>query len=136
MPNIKALLVGVALLAINFNARADFAFGTPAFPAESANLDTRAKAILIDVAQTLKRYPHYQVRIYGSRGLLERDTTVSEKRLKNAMQFLVENGIEPERILLQDVGTTWPLQPDCLNSADPAECDQYNRNIRPQLVAP
>ena len=136
MAYIKALLLGVALLAVNSNARADFAFGTPGFSAESAALDARAKAILLDVAVTLQRYPTYKIRIYGSRGQLERDASVSQRRLDSAMKFLIENGIERNRILLQDVGSSWPLQPNCINSDVPEDCDQYNRNIRPQLLAP
>lgn len=133
---IKSGLLGTLLLAINFNAIADFAFGTPSFSPESACLDDRAKEILLDVAITLKRYPDSKIRIYGSRGQLERDASVSQRRLDNAMKFLTENGIDRDRIVLQDTGTSWPLQPNCIASDNPDDCDQYNRNIRPQLVTP
>ncbi len=136
MTKIQSLLLGAVLLAINFNARADFAFGTPGFSPDSACLDARAKAILLDVAEILKRYPDSKIRIFGSRGQLERDASVSQRRLDNAMKFLTENGIERDRILLQDDGTSSPLQPNCIKSDVPDDCDEYNRNIRPQLLTP
>ena len=126
----------VALAAAPWAAQADFGFGIPGFASNSAELDERSRAILLDAAVILKRMPDYKLKLYGSRGQLETDLHVSERRLENARSFLVSVGVSTDRILVEDRGSETPLHPNCQKSEQPDDCDGYNRNIQLQLVAP
>lgn len=136
MKVLTLLLVGSILIAAPRSAFADFEFGAPAFSFNSAALDDRAKAILVDTAVTLKRYPEYKLKIYGSRGQLESDTSISQRRLRSAQMFLIDSGIPGTRILMEDLGTSAPLQPNCEQADSREAYDAYNRNIQLQLVLP
>jgi len=124
------------LITTPLTAFADFGFGIPGFTFNSAALDDRSKAILVDAADTLKRHPEYKLRIYGSRGQLESDTSISQRRLRSAQMFLIDNGVPETRILMEDRGASAPLQPNCAQADSREECDKHNRNIQLQLVAP
>ena len=136
MTKISRLFLSSALFATSLTASAEFGFGIPVFDKNSATLNEAAKAILADSATLLERWPDKKLKIYGSRGQLESDASVSSRRLESARKFLIEIGVNSEKILLEDVGTSRPLQPDCIHDAAPEECDRYNRNIQLQLVAP
>jgi len=136
MRQLHQFLLAMAIAAAPFVAKADFAFGTPSFAYNSATLDNTAKAILLDASVTLARMPTYKLKLYGSRGQLENDASVSRSRLNNALQFLISNGVAQDRILVEDRGASAPLHPNCARSESPNDCDLYNRNIQLQLVAP
>jgi len=125
-----------ALATAPWIAQADFGFGIPGFASNSAALDERSRAILLDAAVILKRMPDHRLKLYGSRGQLETDPHVSQRRLENARRFLVSAGVSADRILVEDRGSDAPLQPSCQKSERPDDCDRYNRNIQLQLVAP
>jgi len=136
MKNIARLLILFVLLATASTAIAEFAFGSPAFALNSAELDGQAKAILADAAEILKRYPEYKLKIVGSRGKLESDRSISKKRLKAARAFLIESGISRRRIILEDIGSSQPLLPNCHDYDASDDCDKYDRRITLQLIAP
>ena len=130
------LLIGALVAVAPGPAFADFAFGAPMFAFNSAALDDRSRAILVDAAEILRRYPDYKLKLYGSRGQLESDSSISERRLSNAQVFLIKNGVPERRILVEDRGINAPVQPSCSQAESPSDCDRYNRNIQLQLVAP
>lgn len=130
------LLVGSVLAVVPRPALSEFGFGAPTFTSNSAALDDRSKMILIDAALILRRNPDHKLKLYGSRGQLESDTSISQHRLINAQMFLVENGVSGHRILIEDHGVSAPAQPNCSQAESPEECDKYNRNIQLQLVSP
>ena len=136
MAKFTQLLLSALLLAAPLTAIADFAFGTPGFGHNSAALDGRAREILKDAATWLERLPNHKLRIYGNRGVLETDTSISLQRLENAQQFLVGIGVKEDRILLVDLGASRPARPNCKSEVIPDECDEFNRTIQLDLFAP
>ena len=136
MANFKRLALSALLFAAPLTASADFAFGTPGFERNSAALGDRAREILKDAATWLERLPNHKLRIYGSRGVLESETSISLERLQNARQYLIGIGVKEDRILLVDLGSSRPVRPNCKSEANPDECDEFNRNIQLDLFAP
>ena len=130
------LLIGALFAVAPGPAFADFGFGAPMFTFNSAALDERSRAILIDAAEILRRNPNHKLKLYGSRGHLESDTSISRRRLSSAQMFLIKNGVPEHQILIEDRGTSAPVQPNCSQAESPKDCDRYNRNIQLQLVAP
>ena len=136
MIKFSQLTLSAMLLVAPLTASADFAFGTPGFEKNSAVLDDRGKEILTDAATWLERLPNRKLRIYGSRGVLEKDSSISMERLRNAKRFLLGIGIKEDRIVLEDVGVSRPVRPYCKTEEFPDECDAFNRIIQLDLFAP
>ncbi|MDH5716266.1 MAG: OmpA family protein [Spirochaetia bacterium] len=80
-----------------------------------ADLKEKSKDLLDRLATILDRYPKYKIRVEGHSddiGKEEYNLSLSEKRAKSVMDYLIEEGIDTERISYQGLGETSPLLPN------------------------
>jgi outer membrane protein OmpA-like peptidoglycan-associated protein len=93
----------------------NFAFNSAALP-DSA----QARSMIDMMAQLMKEAPDVKVRVEGhtdAKGSLEYNKILSERRALSVAQYLVKQGVEPSRLLLEGKGPTEPLT---ANPFDPA----------------
>lgn len=82
------------------------------FETASATIAAESYTILNKVADILKRYPGYKVRISGhtdSIGSAAKNQTLSERRAKSCYDYLVNQGINASRMSHQGYGETQPI---------------------------
>ncbi len=87
-------------------------FNNLQFSVGSAEMNSKSKAILGEVAELLKKYPDLKVKVVGHAskdGSDEANQRVSEKRAEAAKAELVRQGIEAERILTEGRGSREPI---------------------------
>ncbi len=66
---------------------------------------------LRSVAQTMVQYPQTVVHVYGytdSTGEAQYNQRLSEKRANSAAQYLINQGVNPQRILVRGYGENYP----------------------------
>lgn len=84
------------------------------FPYDQAILTAEAREILEANARYLKQVPHVFVRIEGhcdERGTTEYNMALGERRARNALQFLADLGVAPDRMSLVTYGEESPADP-------------------------
>lgn len=85
------------------------------FAFNSDTLQGRAFQVLDRVVEILKRYRNYHVKIEGHTDDIGEDQfnlDLSERRAKAVMDYLVDSGIDPERLTFQGMGETAPYLPN------------------------
>jgi outer membrane protein OmpA-like peptidoglycan-associated protein len=87
-------------------------FSVQLFAVGKADLISEAKENLLEVAKTLAEYPSMDIEIEGhtdSTGSAKLNQDLSEKRAKNVMNFLIEQGIAKERLSAVGYGKDRPI---------------------------
>jgi outer membrane protein OmpA-like peptidoglycan-associated protein len=82
----------------------------------------------------LKQYPDRGVLVEGytdSTGSDAYNMTLSDKRAQSVQSFLVQNGIDAQRILARGYGKAYPVAPN-----DTAEGRQHNRRVGVVILHP
>lgn len=82
------------------------------FPTDESTLDASAELILKAFAGYLTRQPQYHVRLEGhtdNTGLPEKNVILSQNRAQAARQFLIEQGIDGQRISARGYGDQKPI---------------------------
>jgi outer membrane protein OmpA-like peptidoglycan-associated protein len=82
------------------------------FETGKAVLKTESNKILGDIADILKRYPYYNLRIEGhtdSQGKDEANKILSEKRAQACADFLTAKAVAKERLKVKGFGETQPV---------------------------
>jgi len=82
------------------------------FEFASANLTPNAKVVLQDVVDTLAGQPSMEVQIAGhtdSKGLAAYNVRLSEERAMSVKDFMIENGIEDDRLTAIGFGESQPI---------------------------
>ncbi len=110
-------------------------FTCPEFPAGSATVDNRCKALLDDVALRLRQNPRGTVEIVGhtdTSGTDEVNQAMSQQRADNARDYLVEtHDIDASRIQTSGVGSSQPIAGN-----DTPEERLQNRRVVIRVVLP
>lgn len=98
---------------------------------------TDASTDLSELADLMARYPELEVKLTAhtdARGSTDYNSWLSRKRAKAAKAFLVERGIDPNRIDTAGRGETMPLN-DCMDGVDCSEIEhQLNRRTEVQIT--
>jgi outer membrane protein OmpA-like peptidoglycan-associated protein len=87
-------------------------FSAQLFAVGKADLTDEAKGYLKEAAATLLEYPNADVEIEGhtdSTGSAKLNQELSEKRAKNVMNFLIEQGVQKERLSAVGYGKDRPI---------------------------
>ncbi len=82
------------------------------FATASNVLRVRSKRILVKVAEEVKKYPFYTLKISGycdSRGTEEYNMGLSIRRAEAAKKFLLAKGVNPNQIITQGFGESNPI---------------------------
>ncbi|RFC54299.1 OmpA family protein [Brumimicrobium aurantiacum] len=85
----------------------------------SDELSERAKFILKQFARFLKENEEYNILIQGhtdNEGIAEKNLKLSEKRANGVKDFLIENGIDKQRLSAKGYGQTQPKVPNTSES--------------------
>jgi len=93
-------------------ALAGIDFAQVAFERGSASLTANSRSALLQLAQVLKAYPQYRVRVSGhtdNTGRAEVNLRISRQRSSSVADFLVDNNINPNQIIAQGYGATRPI---------------------------
>ena len=86
--------------------------GEVLFDYDSAKLLNEYKSVLLQLANTLKRFPDISVLITGradNTGNVEHNRQLSLKRIRTISSFLTKQGIEANRIHSQNLGEQRPI---------------------------
>ena len=89
-----------------------FAMNNVQFETGRADLKSESLQILKQVADILKRYPDYKLRISGhtdSVGSAEFNQALSENRAKACYQYIITLGVAPARMSYVGYGETRPI---------------------------
>jgi outer membrane protein OmpA-like peptidoglycan-associated protein len=90
--------------------------GTIHFGTNNAVIQPDGEQLLDEVADALVRNPQiHKIRIEGhtdNRGTPEKNMTLSNDRAQSVMQYLIKQGIDPNRLEAQGFGATQPLVPN------------------------
>lgn len=82
-----------------------------AFGASSANIDKRSYRVLDEAAEVLREYPTVRVEIQGhtdDSGPRERNLILSQQRADAVRAYLIEKGIDPNRLVAKGYGPDEP----------------------------
>ncbi len=82
------------------------------FESGGARVRTHLKPLLADVAEIMRRYPDYNLRISGHTdnvGNPDSNLELSRKRAASCFKHVVRNGISPSRITYEGYGDTRPV---------------------------
>jgi len=88
-------------------------FSKVSFDRGSASLTADSQAALLQLAQVLRTYPQFRIRISGhtdNTGRAEVNLRISRQRASSVANFLVDNGIDTDRIIAQGYGATRPIE--------------------------
>ncbi|GAB4563422.1 MAG: hypothetical protein Tsb0020_12570 [Haliangiales bacterium] len=103
------------------------------FPSGSAQIrDQRSRELLAEAAKTLSEYPSLRIRISGhtdARGNERRNVELSRARADAVKWYLVDEGIEHDRIVTMGYGPSQPI-----DSNDTKEGRANNRRIEFELL--
>ncbi len=103
------------------------------FPSGSAQIrDQRSRELLAEAAETLSEYPSLRIRISGhtdARGNERRNLELSRARADAVKWYLVDEGIEHDRIVTMGYGPSQPI-----DSNDTKEGRANNRRIEFELL--
>ena len=101
------------------------------FPTGKAKILSRSFALLANVADVLRNHPEILlVKVEGHadpRGSAAKNLILSRKRAEAVIAFLVKRGIDPERLVPQEMGESKPERPDAVTD------DQHLVNRRVQF---
>jgi len=87
-------------------------FSKVAFERGSASLTADSQAALLQLVQVLRTYPQFRVRVSGhtdNTGRAEVNLRISRERATSVANFLVDNSINPNRIIAQGYGASRPI---------------------------
>lgn len=82
------------------------------FATSSAELTASSLAVLREVAANLRAWPHVRVEVAGhsdSTGPADYNRTLSQQRAESVRQYLIRQGIRPERIVAVGYGEERPI---------------------------
>jgi len=85
------------------------------FPTDSASIDDRGARSLEEVAEILRENPDLRVRVDGhtdARGAANYNETLSERRARAARDYLVQQGIQSNRLEARGFGESRPAAPN------------------------
>jgi len=83
-------------------------------PINEYGINENPSEILNRIADFMKKHPDVKIRIEGNcdeRGTIEYNLALGEKRAMAAKNYLVEQGISPDRISIISYGKSRPLDP-------------------------
>ena len=89
--------------------------GSLTFAAGSAEIDARFFEVLNSVARALSEFDLTLVDVYGhsdSSGTALANLKLSESRAESVALFLIEEGVDPKRVLVRGVGASQPIAPN------------------------
>jgi len=87
-------------------------FTQVAFERGSASLTATSRSALLQLAQVLKAYPQYRVRVSGhtdNTGRAEVNLRISRQRASSVADFLLDSGVNQNQIIAQGYGATRPI---------------------------
>ncbi|MBN2056766.1 OmpA family protein [bacterium] len=98
---------------------------------KGTRVDNRAKALLDDIAVTIRSYPEAKVTLVGhadSTGSEQSNAMIGLKRAENVKKYLVDrHGINAERFIVKSMGETQPI-------ADNDTADGRMKNRRVEVI--
>ena len=100
------------------------------FLLDSAELDDAGRSIVTANAETLKKYPSWQITIEGhcdERGTAEYNLALGERRAVAVKTYLVSLGIAPDRVRTVSYGKEFPFDPGHSE-------DSWSKNRRAHFV--
>lgn len=105
------------------------------FDFDKATIKEESKPTLNKVVDIMKKYPSLEIEIGShadARGTDEYNMALSERRADATLEYLVEQGIERERLTAEGYGESMPLN-DC---TEPTGCtaEEYARNRRSEFT--
>lgn len=89
--------------------------GSLTFAAGSAEIDARFFEVLNSVARSLSEFDLTLVDVYGhsdSSGTVLANLKLSESRAESVALFLIEEGVDPKRVLVRGMGESQPIAPN------------------------
>lgn len=101
------------------------------FALDQSSLKPEGMATLRAQAEWLKRYPGYTIRVEGNcdeRGTREYNLALGERRANAAREYLIAQGVDPNRIQTVSYGKERPV---CVESTE--SCWARNRNATSAL---
>jgi len=87
-------------------------FSEVSFDRGSASLTPDSQAALLQLVQLLGKNPQFRVRVSGhtdNTGRAEVNLRISRQRASSVANFLIDNGIDADRIISQGYGATQPI---------------------------
>ena len=102
------------------------------FDFDRANLRSKSRSDLDQLAALMKDNPGYKVELSAhtdSRGSLEYNTALSQRRSGAAKDYLIAQGISSDRIMTSEFGETSPIAKNDLNGKDSPTGRQFNRRV-------
>ncbi len=102
------------------------------FDFDRSSLRSKSRSDLDQLATLMKDHPDYKVELSAhtdSRGSLEYNTALSERRANSAKDYLVTKGISAARIITSEFGETSPIAKNDLNGQDSPTGRQFNRRV-------
>lgn len=93
-------------------ALAGINFSQVAFERGSASLTANSRSALLQLAQILKAYPQYRIRVSGhtdNTGRSEVNLRISRQRASSVADFLLDSGVNANQIIAQGYGATRPI---------------------------
>lgn len=90
------------------------------FEFDKSELSSRSRDVLADKAEILRSYPDVRLRIEGhadERGTVEYNLALGERRADAARRYLVDLGIDPDRLTTVSYGEERPLVPESNEAA-------------------
>ena len=102
------------------------------FDFDQSYLRQKSKNDLDQLALLLQDNPGYKVELSAhtdSRGSLEYNTALSQRRAQSAKAYLLKKGIAAGRVTTSEFGETSPIAKNDLNGQDSPEGRQFNRRV-------
>lgn len=102
---------------------------------DSSYLTQGAKDVLDQVVEFMTEYPTVTIKLTAhadSRGAVDYNQWLSDRRAKRALDYLVERGIAAERVIAEGKGET-ELRNDCKDGV-PCPEDKHSENRRSQFI--
>jgi len=89
-------------------------FNAAEFKANSAELSESAKFVLHDLAKLMEKHPEVKLKIVGhtsEEGDKDFNQKLSEKRAQAAVDFLISQGVDKDKLEAEGKGSSEPLEP-------------------------
>jgi outer membrane protein OmpA-like peptidoglycan-associated protein len=102
------------------------------FDFDRSNLRSQSRRDLSDLATLMKDNPTYKVELSAhtdSKGSLEYNTALSQRRSKSAKDYLISLGINAGRIATSEFGETSPIAKNDFGGKDSPDGRQFNRRV-------
>ncbi|MDN5937027.1 MAG: OmpA family protein [Salinisphaera sp.] len=105
---------------------------------DKATLTRSAETILVDVAQTLKDSPGFEIEVAGHTDSIGSDAynlQLSQERTESAVEFLVGHGVDRSRLNPVGYGETRPIAPNTNpDGSDNPEGRAKNRRVELNVI--